>query len=41
MGWDLSKIFDNLGSKVVRNLSQRGTKRLKTSIRKIDMKDIF
>ena len=41
IGWDLSKIFDNLGSKIVRNLSQRGTKRLKASIRKIDMKDIF
>ncbi|MGC1426269.1 MAG: CBS domain-containing protein [Nitrosotalea sp.] len=41
MGWDLSKIFDALGSKVVRNLSQRTKKRWKTSIRKVDKKDIF
>jgi CBS domain-containing protein len=41
MGWDLSKIFDTLGSKVVRNLSQRSKKRWKTSIRKVDKKDIF
>ncbi|CUR52198.1 CBS domain-containing protein [Nitrosotalea devaniterrae] len=40
-GWDLSKIFDTLGSKVVRNLSQHSKKRWKTSIRKIDKKDIF
>ncbi len=40
-GWDLSKIFDTLGNKVVRNLSQHSKKRWKTSIRKIDKKDIF
>ena len=40
-GWDLSKIFDILGGKVVRNLSQHSKKRWKTSIRKIDKKDIF
>ena len=42
MGWDLSKIFDALGSKVTRNLAQNGKKdRLKTSIRKINKKDLF
>lgn len=41
MGWDLSKVFDSLGSIVVRNLSQHNKKRWKTSIRKIDKKDIF
>jgi CBS domain-containing protein len=41
MGWDLSKVFDALGSKLIRNLSQRSKKRWKTSIRKIDKKDIF
>ncbi len=41
MGWDLSKIFDTLGGKVVRNLSQHSKKRWKTSIRKINKKDIF
>jgi hypothetical protein len=41
MGWDLSKIFDTLGGKVIRNLAQHGKKRWKTSIRKMDMKDIF
>ena len=42
MGWDLSKVFDILGTKVARNLAQHGKKkRLKTSIRKIDKKDIF
>lgn len=41
MGWDLSKIFDILGSRVTRNLSQRSRKRWKTTIRKIDKKDIF
>lgn len=41
MGWDLSKVFDILGSKVIRNLAQHSKKRWKTSIRKIDMKDIF
>ncbi|HZS72896.1 MAG TPA: CBS domain-containing protein [Candidatus Nitrosotalea sp.] len=40
-GWDLSKAFDTLGSKVVRNLSQHSKKRWKTSIRKINKKDIF
>jgi CBS domain-containing protein len=41
LGWDLSKIFDALGSKLIRNLSQRSKKRWKTSIRKVDKKDIF
>jgi CBS domain-containing protein len=41
MGWDLSKVFDILGNKVSRNLSQHSKKRWKTSIRKIDKKDIF
>ncbi len=41
MGWDLSKVFDTLGSKLIRNLSQRSKKRWKTSIRKVDKKDIF
>jgi len=41
MGWDLSKIFDTLGSRITRNLSQRSRKRWKTTIRKIDKKDIF
>jgi len=40
-GWDLSKIFDILGSKVVRNLANRSKKRWKTSIRKIDKREIF
>ena len=41
MGWDLSKVLDILGSKVIRNLSQRSKKRWKTSIRKFNKKDIF
>jgi CBS domain-containing protein len=41
IGWDLSKIFDMLGTKIIRNLSKRSKKRWKTSIRKIDKKDIF
>lgn len=41
MGWDLSKVFDTLGSKVIRNLAQRSKKRWKTTIRKIDKKEIF
>ena len=40
-GWDLSKIFDILGSKVTRNLTRRSKKRWKTSIRKIDKREIF
>jgi hypothetical protein len=40
-GWDLSKIFDILGGKVVRNLAKRSRKRWKTSIRKIDKREIF
>jgi CBS domain-containing protein len=40
-GWDLSKVFDILGNKVVRNLSQHSKKRWKTSIRKINKKNIF
>jgi signal-transduction protein with cAMP-binding, CBS, and nucleotidyltransferase domain len=34
-GWDLSKAFDTLGRRIVRNLSKRGKKRWKTSLRKI------
>lgn len=41
LGWDLSKIFDILGGKVVRNLAKRSKKRWKTSIRKINKKEIF
>ncbi|MEX0764358.1 MAG: CBS domain-containing protein [Nitrosopumilaceae archaeon] len=41
LGWDLSQVFDALGRRVVRNLSKRSKKRWKTSIRKIDKKDIF
>lgn len=41
LGWDLSKIFDTLGSRIIRNLSKRSKKRWKTSIRKFDKKDIF
>jgi CBS domain-containing protein len=41
LGWDLSQVFDILGSKVIRNLSNRSKKRWKTSIRKVDKKDIF
>ncbi len=40
-GWDLSKIFDSIGGKVIRNLSQRSKKRWKTTIRKIDKHEIF
>lgn len=36
--WDLSKVFDTLGSRISRNLSKRSKKRWKTSIRKIDKK---
>jgi CBS domain-containing protein len=41
LGWDLSQVFDALGRRIVRNLSKRNKKRWKTSIRKIDKKDIF
>lgn len=41
LGWDLSQVFDALGRRIVRNLSKRSKKRWKTSIRKIDKKDIF
>lgn len=41
IGWDLSKIFDALGTKIVRNLSKRSKKRWKTSIRKIDKREIL
>ena len=40
-GWELSKIFDILGGKVIRNLAKRRKNRWKTSIRKIDKKEIF
>ncbi len=41
MGWDLSKVFDILGQKIIRNLSKRSKKRWKMSVRKIDKKQIF
>ncbi|HWY35843.1 MAG TPA: CBS domain-containing protein, partial [Nitrosopumilaceae archaeon] len=41
MGRDLSKIFDTLGQRVIRTLSQRSKKRWKMSIRKIDKSKIF
>ncbi|MDE1830120.1 MAG: histidine kinase, partial [Thaumarchaeota archaeon] len=41
LGWDLSKVFDTLGSRVIRSLAKRSKKRWKTSIRKFDKKDIF
>lgn len=41
LGWDLSKAFDALGKRITRNLSKRSKKRWKTSIRKIDKKEIF
>ncbi|GEM_PF-114087 len=41
LGWDLSKVFDTLGSRIVRNLSKRSKKRWKTSIRKLDKREIF
>ena len=41
IGWDLSKVFDTLGRRIIRNLSKRSKKRWKTTIRKIDKKDIF
>ena len=41
MGWDLSKVFDALGSKIIRNLSQRRKNRWKTTIRKTNKKEIF
>ncbi|HSF28422.1 MAG TPA: CBS domain-containing protein, partial [Nitrosopumilaceae archaeon] len=36
LGWDLSKVFDALGRRTIRNLSKRSKKRWKTSIRKMD-----
>lgn len=41
LGWDLSKVFDALGRRTIRNLSKRSKKRWKTSIRKINKKEIF
>ena len=41
LGWDLSQVFDALGSRIIRSLSKRSKKRWKTSIRKVDKKDIF
>lgn len=41
MGRDLSKIFDTLGQRVIRTLSQRSKKRWKMSIRKINKSEIF
>lgn len=40
-GWDLSKVFDVLGKKVIRTLSKRRKNRWKTSIRKINKREIF
>lgn len=40
-GWDLSKVFESLSGKIIRNLSQRSKKRWKTTIRKIDKRAIF
>jgi CBS domain-containing protein len=39
--WDLSKVFDALGRRIIRNLSKRGKKRWKMSVRKIDKNQIF
>jgi CBS domain-containing protein len=41
LGWDISKVFDILGTKIVRNLANRSKRRWKTSIRKIDKREIF
>jgi len=41
LGWDLSQVFDTLGQRIVRNLSKRSKRRWKTSIRKIDKREIF
>ena len=41
LGWDLSQIFDALGRRIIRNLAKRSKRRWKTSVRKIDKKDIF
>ncbi|HSB57165.1 MAG TPA: CBS domain-containing protein [Nitrosopumilaceae archaeon] len=41
LDWDLSKALDTLGRRVTKNLSKRSKKRWKTSIRKIDKKEIF
>ena len=41
LGWDLSQVFDALGRQIIRNLSKRSKRRWKTSVRKIDKKDIF
>jgi hypothetical protein len=41
LGWDLSQVFDALGRRVLRNLAKRSKKRWKTSIRRIDKKEIF
>lgn len=41
LGWDLSQVFDILGNKVTRNLSNQSKKRWKISVRKIDKKNIF
>lgn len=41
LGWDLSKVFDTIGGKIIRNLAKRRKRRWKTSIRKIDKRKIF
>ena len=39
--WDLSKVFDALGRRIIRNLSKRSKKRWKMSVRKMDKAQIF
>ncbi len=41
LGWELSKVFDILGNKITRNLAKRAKSRWKTSIRKINKREIF
>ncbi|MGQ0795924.1 MAG: CBS domain-containing protein [Nitrosopumilaceae archaeon] len=40
-GWDLSKAFDALGKRIMKNLSNRSKKRWKTSLRKVSKREIF
>ncbi|MEO9278085.1 MAG: CBS domain-containing protein [Nitrososphaera sp.] len=41
LGWELSKVFNILGNKITRNLARRAKSRWKTSIRKINKREIF
>ncbi len=41
LGWELSKVFNILGNKITRNLAKRAKSRWKTSIRKINKREIF